>query len=217
MAALDDHLAIILAGLAAGRCIVTAGRDDRALAETAAAMAALGAVCRPNGAGWEIVGTGNGCLLEPVRPLTVEVEATPALLLTGLLAACDMPARITCRAPVAAEEAGPLAAALGAMGAQLAMEPGPPFRVAIRRQPSLHPWVHVAAGWSETTVAAVLLAALNTPGTTRLKAADAAPRAAADRLSRFGVDCGLAAADGLWSLAVRGRRALKGPGAAAAI
>ena len=217
MAAPDDHLAIILAGLAAGRSLIATGRDDRALAETAAAMAALGAACRPNGAGWEIAGTGNGCLLEPVRPLTVEAEAAPALLLTGLLAACDMPARITCRAPVAAHEAGPLAAALGAMGAQLAMEPGPPFRVAIGRQPSLHPWVHAAAGWSETTVAAVLLAALNTPGTTRLKAAGAAPRAAAECLSRFGVDCGLAAADGLWSLAVRGRSALKGPGTAAAI
>ena len=213
MTALDTHLQIILAGLAAGRTEQIIETVNPALRETSSAMAELGARIVDAEQGMMIAGTGNGCLLQPAGPLVFKADAVSALLMVGLLAAYDMDARIECHVLPERRDLEDIGAALGAMGAQIAIDPGLPWSVSVARQPSLHPVMHHARGWSDTVVAAVLLAALNTPGMTAIEGLTRQPSRLHTVFGRFAVDLQLqTTGDHVWTGVLVGQRAVSAAG-----
>lgn len=171
---LADHLTLILAALAPGRSTIAAAPSP-----TADAVIALGARIDVAGSGFAVAGTGNGCLLSPARPLDFGDDATPAMLITGLVATYDMTTHIGCEAPCPQ----PLLTALGAQGAQITSRDGEGWTVA--GPPSAHPVAHEGAGMSEATVAAIMLAALNAPGRTCISGLGEASMALIDIFDRF--------------------------------
>lgn len=208
MTASDDHLDIVLAGLAAGRTLLPSSRSgDHPLLD---AMAALGARIERTDAGIAVTGAGNGCLLEPVTTLALE-DADAALLVAGLVAPYDMAARIACRSALPDGDRDAFLAATAAMGIQASAPDAD--TIVLSGQASAVPARHACAGWSETVLRAIALAALNTPGITRLEGEGegegAAPTALARRLGAFGAQCGIDDREGGWSLAVTGQCVLR--------
>ncbi len=196
----DDHLDIVLAGLAAGRTLLPSARSgDRPLLD---AMAALGARIERTDSGIAVTGAGNGCLLEPVTTLALE-NADAALLVAGLVAPYDMAARIACRSGLPDGDRDAFLAATAAMGIQASAPDAD--TIVLAGQASAVPARHACAGWSQTVLRTIALAALNTPGITRLEGEGAAPTALARRLGAFGAQCGIDHRDGGWSLAVTGQ------------
>lgn len=204
MTASDDHLDIVLAGLAAGRTLLPSSRSgDRPLLD---AMAALGARIERTDTGIAVTGAGNGCLLEPVATLDLE-DADAALLVAGFVAPYDMAARIACRSALPDADRDAFLAATAAMGIQASAPDAD--TVVLAGQASAVPARHACAGWSGTVLRAIALAALNTPGITRLEGEGAAPTGLARRLGAFGAQCRIDDRDGRWSLAVTGQCMLR--------
>lgn len=200
MSALHDHLTIILAGLAAGQTEVAAPAP--ALHGTIAAMQALGARVRPAHDATVFDGVGNGCLLQPIGTLAFE-DPVPSFLVAGLVAPYDMATRIACASAFPATDLSAFLSATAAMGIQGSAPDQ--ATISLQGQPSPAPTAHDAADWSEAVTVAVALAALNTPGITRLEGAGDAPRDLIDLLTRFGVQCELSDTRGRWSFAVTGQ------------
>lgn len=213
MTALNDHIQVILAGLAAtpsGSAFIVPGRKAP---QTADAMAALGARKTDTHDGVAIVGTGNGCLLQPMGPLVFNADAVPAMLLVGLLAGYDMETAIHCHGPAARDDQQTMVAALRAMGAQLDVDDGASWSVSIARQPGLHPVAHNSQGWSDPVIAAIVLTALNTPGVTTLHRIPNDPASLIGVFARFGVAVDMASdgTDG-WTIALTGQCVVRAPG-----
>ena len=203
-APLHDALEILLAGLCAGSSPIAP--QTSAGAEMVTAMVALGARATPLQTPKCLDGVGNGCLLELADAVTL-AERETAFLVTGLVGTYDMTSIVSC--PQLAPDDPELAcllAALRAMGVQTHVADAKPgCKMELRGAPSAHPWRHSAAGWRSLAIHAVLLAALNTPGVTRMTHVDCDVQFAVDRLRTMGADIRLdQAPDGI-ELAIAGQ------------
>ncbi|MCR9122151.1 MAG: hypothetical protein NXH91_07740 [Phyllobacteriaceae bacterium] len=208
MIASETHLSILLAGLAAGETVCDAppGGETSPLIGV---MDALGARirARPDGA-IAITGAGNGCLLQPEAPLSLDLSVS-ALLVAGLVAPYDMVTRVACPGGFDTEARASLLAAFGAMGIQASAEGND--EIVLSGQATANPAILDARGWSDPVVAAVGLAALGTPGITRIAHLPRDPTVLVATFSRFGARADLAKIDEDWSLAVTGQTDLRAP------
>ena len=201
-----DALTLILAAVAPGRSVVAAGAPD----DTRAALEALGARIDPGPGRWTVCGTGNGCLLAAPGPLAFGDDADAAALVTGLVGTYAMPTRLACSGP--APET--LFAALASQGTQIS--PVDAHGWTVEGPPSAHPVEHEGDGWDEVTVLAVILAALNVPGQTRVTGLRRDFADIVGVLDRFDAGVDIAPApDGTFALRVTGQSLLSPSGGTA--
>lgn len=208
MIATETHLAIVLAGLAAGETVCDVPPDGET-SPLIGVMDALGARIRvrPDGT-IAIAGAGNGCLLQPEAPLSLDMSAS-ALLVAGLVAPYDMATRVACPGGFDTEARASLLGAFGAMGIQASAEGND--EMVFSGQATASPAIHDASGWSDPVVAAITLTALGTPGITRIAYLPRDPAALVETFSRFGAKIDVAASDDRWSFAVTGQTDLRAP------
>ena len=181
-----SHRALILAALAVGRSRIenlNLGADVEA---TIAALRAMGARIEQGGDGaWTVDGVGVGGLLQPEAPFELGNSGTSARLLMGLIASHRIGAEFRGDASLSRRPMGRVAAPLRRIGARIDADHLP---LAVAGLYPAIPTRHRLEIPSAQVKSALLLAGLNTPGTTEL--IEAAPtRDHLERLLRlFGAE-----------------------------
>lgn len=198
-----SHRALMFAALAVGRSRIEGLLEGEDVLATAAALRMMGATIAQEGGVWIVDGVGVGGLLEPDGPLDMGNSGTSARLLMGLLASHGFTASMVGDASLSKRPMGRVTEPLSQMGAS--------FQSAGDRLPIIiegaHPAVPIEYRLpvaSAQVKSAVLLAALNTPGTTRV--IEPVPtRDHTERMLRgFGVDVAVSVAEGEQVISITG-------------
>ena len=198
-----SHRALMFAALAVGRSRIEGLLEGEDVFATAAALRMMGATIAQEGDAWVVDGVGVGGLLEPDGPLDMGNSGTSARLLMGLLASHGFTASMVGDASLSKRPMGRVTEPLSQMGAS--------FQSAGDRLPMIiggaHPAVPIEYRLpvaSAQVKSAVLLAALNTPGTTRVF--ESVPtRDHTERMLRgFGVDVAVSVEEGERVISITG-------------
>lgn len=166
-----SHRALILGGLALGTTTVTGLLEGDDVLCTAAAMAAMGATTRrrvdaSGAAVWEIDGVGVGGLAEPSQVLDMGNSGTACRLLMGTVAGHPITAFFTGDASLSRRPMARVSVPLIAMGASVLARQGKLLPLAVTGRDDLLPIEYLMPVASAQVKSAILLAALNTAGTT---------------------------------------------------
>jgi 3-phosphoshikimate 1-carboxyvinyltransferase len=162
-----SHRALMLGGLAAGETIVEGLLEGEDVLCTAAAMHLLGAeVTRRDDGIWLLAGRGVGGLAEPDRVLDMGNAGTGARLLIGLVASHPLTAMFTGDASLRSRPMRRVIEPLGRMGAGFVSRAGGRLPLAVIGTASPIPITYELPVASAQVKSAILLAGLNTPGST---------------------------------------------------
>ncbi len=161
-----SHRALMLGALAVGRTRITGLLEGEDVLATAAALNALGAnAARENGA-WVVDGVGVGGLGEPDNLLDLGNSGTSARLLLGILATHPVTAFVTGDASLRRRPMGRVTDPLSRFGARFLTREGSRLPLAVTGARDPIPIEYPLPVPSAQVKSAVLLAGLNTPGTT---------------------------------------------------
>jgi 3-phosphoshikimate 1-carboxyvinyltransferase len=162
-----SHRSFMLGGLASGETRISGLLEGEDVMRTGAAMKAMGAVIRRDGAEWVIRGTGNGALLEPEAPLDFGNAGTGSRLTMGLVGAYDMETTFIGDASLSKRPMGRVLDPLRQMGVQVVKAAeGDRMPITLHGPKATAPIVYRVPMASAQVKSAVLLAGLNTPGVT---------------------------------------------------
>jgi 3-phosphoshikimate 1-carboxyvinyltransferase len=200
-----SHRALMLAALAPGRSRIEGLSKGSDVAATAAALEAMGVGIEASGTTVEVDGVGIGALLQPEGALDMGNSGTSARLLMGLVASHPIRATFTgdsslCRRPMRR-----VIEPLRRTGAEFIAAPGDRLPLTVRGVCPSVPALHRLEIASAQVKSALLLAALNTPGVTRVVEPVPTRDHSERLLRRFGAEI---AVEGL-EISVRGEAALK--------
>lgn len=163
-----SHRALMLCALARGRSRISGLSEGGDVAATAAAMRAMGARIARDGGDWIVDGVGVGGLLQPEAALDMGNSGTSARLLIGLVASHAITATFVGDASLSRRPMGRVIEPLRRIGADFAAAPGGRLPLTVRGLCPAAPAEHRLAVPSAQVKSALLLAGLNTPGTTRI-------------------------------------------------
>lgn len=162
-----SHRAIMLSALAIGESRISGLLEGEDVLSTAAAMRAMGAEVERLGEGlWRVHGVGVGGLRQPEVALDMGNSGTSTRLLMGLLASHPLTATFVGDASLSRRPMGRVIEPLSQTGAEFLSSPGGRLPLTMR---GIHPAVPLTYRLpvaSAQVKSAVLLAGLNTPGTT---------------------------------------------------
>ena len=162
-----SHRALMFAGLAVGKSRITGLLEGEDVLATAAAMRQLGAQVERLGDGtWEVHGAGLGSLLEPGQALDMGNSGTSTRLLMGLLASHGFSATFVGDASLSGRPMNRVIGPLSQMGASFEASSGGTLPCMLRGALPAVPITYRLPVASAQVKSAVLLAGLNTPGTT---------------------------------------------------
>jgi len=162
-----SHRSLMLSSLAVGESRVTGLLEGEDVLSTAAAMRAMGADIERTGPGeWRINGVGVGALLQPAQALDMGNSGTSTRLLMGLVASHPITACFTGDASLSKRPMGRVIAPLSEMGATFTAYPGGRLPLMVQGAAPAVPIAYRLPVASAQVKSAVLLAGLNTPGTT---------------------------------------------------
>ncbi|GAA5051303.1 3-phosphoshikimate 1-carboxyvinyltransferase [Erythrobacter westpacificensis] len=162
-----SHRSIMLGALAVGETRVTGLLEGEDVLATAAAMRAMGAkVERGEDGTWRINGVGVGSLLQPQQALDMGNSGTSTRLLMGLVASHPITAMFTGDASLSKRPMGRVIDPLSQMGASFEASPGGRLPLMLRGISPAVPITYRLPVASAQVKSAVLLAGLNTAGTT---------------------------------------------------
>lgn len=157
----------MLGALAVGETRVTGLLEGEDVLATAAAMRAMGAsVERSEDGTWRINGVGVGSLLQPQQALDMGNSGTSTRLLMGLVASHPITAMFTGDASLSKRPMGRVMEPLSQMGASFEASPGGRLPLMLRGISPAVPITYRLPVASAQVKSAVLLAGLNTAGTT---------------------------------------------------
>lgn len=194
--------ALVVAALAVGESLISRAGEGPVLQATARALRALGAEVVPRGGDWRVRGVGIGGLAEPAGVIDLQGAAAVLPLILGMAATHPL----TC---FLAGDAGPslarLIEPLQRLGARFLLRDGAtlPLGLAGARHPL--PGDHRLTAPGAEVKAAILLAGLNTPGTTRVIEPAGAPPAIDAVLRHFGAEIRVDSVDGTVVTALAGQ------------
>ncbi len=164
-----SHRSLMLSALAVGESRVEGLLEGEDVLATAAAMRAMGATIERGEDGiWRINGVGVGGLLQPTRALDMGNSGTSTRLLMGLVASHPIAATFTGDASLSARPMARVTVPLERMGASIEASPGTRLPLMVRGACPAVPIEYELPVASAQVKSAVLLAALNTPGITRV-------------------------------------------------
>ena len=162
-----SHRALMLGALAVGRTEISGLLEGEDVLATAAAVNALGAHARRAGDGrWTVDGVGIGGLTEPQDLLDLGNSGTAARLLLGILATHPLTAFVTGDASLRRRPMGRVVEPLTRFGARFVTREGARLPLAISGASDPIPISYHLPVPSAQVKSAVLLAGLDTPGTT---------------------------------------------------
>ncbi|BDI61377.1 3-phosphoshikimate 1-carboxyvinyltransferase [Qipengyuania nanhaisediminis] len=164
-----SHRALMFAGLAVGTSRITGLLEGEDVLATAAAMRQFGAsIAREDDGSWRVEGAGLGSLLEPRTHLDMGNSGTSTRLLMGLAASHAMTCVFTGDASLSGRPMNRVIAPLAQMGAQIEAASGGTLPLMVRGLTPAVPITYRLPIASAQVKSAVLIAALNTPGITRV-------------------------------------------------
>ena len=169
-----SHRALMLGALAVGRTKISGLLEGEDVLATAAAVNALGATVAPvapaDGGGpdgrWTVDGIGIGGLVEPENLLDLGNSGTSARLLLGILATHPITAFVTGDASLRRRPMGRIVDPLTQFGARFVTRTGARLPLVVTGAADPIPITYRLPVPSAQVKSAVLLAGLNTPGTT---------------------------------------------------
>jgi 3-phosphoshikimate 1-carboxyvinyltransferase len=206
-----SHRCFMLGGISAGTTRATGLLEGADVLATAQAMKALGAGIRKEAGIWIIEGAGNGCLLEPQGPLDFGNAGTGCRLMMGLAGTYDMETRFIGDASLSRRPMGRVLDPLRQMGVQVESAEGDRLPVTLHGPKTPNPITYRVPVPSAQVKSAVLLAGLNTPGTTTVIEPVATRDHTEKMLSGFGAAIHVEEAeDGARAIRIEGRPNLTG-------
>lgn len=162
-----SHRSIMLGALALGETRVTGLLEGEDVLATAAAMRAMGASVERLGNGeWRVNGVGVGALLQPQAPLDMGNSGTSTRLLMGLVASHPISASFVGDASLSKRPMGRVIDPLSQMGASFEASEGGRLPLILKGASPAVPISYRLPVASAQVKSAILLAGLNTPGTT---------------------------------------------------
>jgi 3-phosphoshikimate 1-carboxyvinyltransferase len=162
-----SHRALMLGALAIGRTEISGLLEGEDVLATAAALNALGAtVARAGDGRWIVDGIGIGALAEPEDLLDLGNSGTAARLLLGILTSHPITAFVTGDASLRRRPMGRVVEPLSRIGARFVSREGARLPLAVSGAANPIPISYCLPVPSAQVKSAVLLAGLNTPGTT---------------------------------------------------
>ncbi|HEX8466714.1 MAG TPA: 3-phosphoshikimate 1-carboxyvinyltransferase [Allosphingosinicella sp.] len=200
-----SHRALICAAMARGRSRMEGLSDGGDVRSTVSALEAMGVPIARDGPAWTVDGVGTGGLLQPVRALDMGNSGTSARLLMGLVASHPIAVAFTGDPSLSRRPMERVAAPLRRLGAEVSAAPGGRLPLTVRGLCPAVPRTHLMKAPSAQVKSALLLAALNTPGLTRI--VEPVPtRDHSERMLRlFGADIAVAGEE----IALRGEAELR--------
>ncbi|MEA3061174.1 MAG: 3-phosphoshikimate 1-carboxyvinyltransferase [Sphingomonadales bacterium] len=163
-----SHRALMTAAMARGRSRIAGLSEGADVRSTASALRAMGVRIERDGAGWTVDGVGTGGLLQPETALDLGNSGTSARLLMGLVASHPIAAVFTGDGSLSARPMARVIRPLFRLGADIAASPGGRLPLLVRGACPAVPLEHRMEVASAQVKSAILLAALNTPGMTRV-------------------------------------------------
>ena len=164
-----SHRALMISAMARGRSRIEGLLTGADVMSTAAALRAMGATIEADRSGaYEVDGLGAGALLEPAGPLDMGNSGTSARLLMGLVASHPIAATFTGDASLSRRPMARVVRPLERIGAAFLGPAGDRLPLTIRGASPALALVHRMEVASAQVKSALLLAALNTPGTTEV-------------------------------------------------
>ncbi len=162
-----SHRALIVGSVAVGETRITGLLEADDVLRTVDALRALGArIDRDADGVWRVFGRGVGGLAEPAAVLDMGNSGTGVRLLMGLLATHPFTSFFTGDASLSARPMDRVMTPLRRMGATISARSGDRLPLMIRGTAGPLPIVYELPVASAQVKSAVLLAGLNTPGTT---------------------------------------------------
>lgn len=162
-----SHRSIMLGALAVGETRVSGLLEGEDVLATAAAMRAMGASVERVGDGeWRVNGVGVGALLQPEGPVDMGNSGTSTRLLMGLVASHPINVSFTGDASLSKRPMGRVIDPLSEMGASFDASEGGRLPLIVRGASPAVPITYRLPVASAQVKSAILLAGLNTPGTT---------------------------------------------------
>ncbi len=161
-----SHRALMFGALAVGETRITGLLEGEDVLRTAAAMRALGADIRRDGADWLVAGRGIGGLTPPDDVLDMGNSGTAARLLCGILASHDLYAVMTGDASLRKRPMRRVIEPLQSCGADFLARPGGLLPLTIQGARDALPITYTLPVASAQVKSAILLAGLNARGVT---------------------------------------------------
>ena len=191
-----SHRSLMFGALAVGRSRISGLLEGEDVLATAAALRAMGARIEKDGDDWIVDGVGVGTLLQPQQALEMGNSGTSTRLLMGLVASHGITATFTGDASLSRRPMGRVIDPLSTMGASFTPSPGGTLPLVMEGLQPAVPISYRLPVASAQVKSAVLLAGLNTPGTTTV--IEPVPtRDHTERMLRgFGVDVEVEKQDG---------------------
>ncbi len=206
-----SHRAIMLSALAVGESVIEGLLEGEDVLSTAAAMRAMGAQIERSVDGkWRVYGVGVGGLLQPQTALDMGNSGTSTRLLMGLVASHPITATFIGDASLSKRPMGRVSEPLGLMGASFTASPGGRLPLMVRGICPAVPIEYRLPVASAQVKSAILLAALNTPGITRVIEPVSTRDHSERMLAGFGADLTVESdAAGVRTISLRGEAELK--------
>lgn len=184
-----SHRALILGALAVGESPITGLLEADDVLATAAAMRAFGAEVRQDGEGaWSVHGVGVGGLGAPADVLDFGNSGTGSRLVMGMIATTPISAVFTGDASLRRRPMGRVLEPLALFGAVADAQPGGRMPLTLHGAPNPVPVEHHVALASAQVKSAMLLAALNAPGRSRISQSALTRDHTEKMLTAFGAD-----------------------------
>jgi 3-phosphoshikimate 1-carboxyvinyltransferase len=204
-----SHRSLMFGAVATGTTTVKGLLEAEDVVNTAKAMAALGATVTKNDDGsWTIVGVGVGGLTSPATDLDFGNSGTGVRLAMGLMASTPLSARCVGDASLSGRPMGRVTKPLAQFGTTFETSPGDRLPLTIHGTAEAQPVTYTLPVASAQVKSAVLLAGLNTRGTTTVIEPVATRDHTERMLKSFGARITVADVDGARHISLEGRHEL---------
>jgi 3-phosphoshikimate 1-carboxyvinyltransferase len=200
----------MLSALAIGESKITGLLEGEDVLATAAAMRAMGAKLERTGEGeWRVHGVGVGGLSTPEDIVDVGNSGTSARLLMGLMASHDITVTMTGDASLRGRPMGRVMDPLAEVGATFEARESKYLPATIKGTAEPLPLDYTPPMASAQVKSAVILAGLNTPGTTTVREKVATRDHTERMLSAMGAEIAVTEEDGYRVVRLKGQPKLK--------
>jgi len=205
-----SHRSLMLAALAVGKSHITGLLEGEDVLATADAMRAMGAVIeRLSDGEWQVHGVGVGGLMSPDNIIDMGNSGTSTRLLMGLVASHDITVTMTGDASLRGRPMGRVIEPLSLVGADFTAHNATYLPITVTGTSTPLPLDFTPQIASAQVKSAILLAALNTPGVTRVREKIATRDHTERMLTSMGADITTTQEDGCRIVSLVGQPDLK--------